>query len=164
MTSTWLPPEQYIETIARASSYACLFFTDTRDRPVQLRAVYNEGQWQWPGGNMDPGETPWECAVRECLEETGIVFEGAPVLRGVTFGGPDGDWPANKIGFVFDGGSLTDGQLDAIVLDPSEHSEFRVHTLEEWRSLMTPEAFVRLGAVAEARRTGTVAYLEHPRG
>ncbi|WP_308344447.1 NUDIX domain-containing protein [Streptomyces sp. ISL-94] len=68
MTSAWLPPGQYIETIARATSYACLYFTDTRGRPVQLRATNSTEVWQWPGGNMDPGETPWECAVRECLE------------------------------------------------------------------------------------------------
>ncbi|MFD5148485.1 NUDIX domain-containing protein [Streptomyces sp. NPDC058401] len=24
---------------------------------------------------MDHGETPWECALRECLEETGIAFD-----------------------------------------------------------------------------------------
>ncbi|MGW1773988.1 hypothetical protein [Streptomyces sp. NPDC002104] len=45
----WLPPVEYVETIARATSYACLYFTDTAGRPVQLRATYSTEIWQWPG-------------------------------------------------------------------------------------------------------------------
>ncbi|MFE6554086.1 hypothetical protein ACFVHS_37680 [Streptomyces sp. NPDC057746] len=42
MTNAWLPPEQYIETIARATSYACIYFTDIAGRPFQLRS-HNKG-------------------------------------------------------------------------------------------------------------------------
>ncbi|KOU15987.1 hypothetical protein ADK52_34285 [Streptomyces sp. WM6372] len=161
MTNTWLPPEEYVETIARATSYACLYFTDNRGRPVQLKAAYNTETWQWPGGNMDHGETPWECAVRECLEETGIAFEGEKKLLGVQFISRRGhDWPTNHVGFIFDGGTLTDDEIAGIILDPAEHTEFRVQTVREWEGIMTPVNFARLGAVDEARRTGTVAYLE----
>ncbi|MEW2371867.1 NUDIX domain-containing protein [Streptomyces sp. NPDC048387] len=161
MTNTWLPPEQYMETIARATSYACLYFTDTRGRPVQLKAAYHTETWQWPGGNMEAGETPWECAVRECLEETGLRFEGEKKLLAVQFISRHGhDWPANHVGFIFDGGTLTDEEIAGIALDPEEHTELRVRTVEEWRQIMTPANFARLAAVDEARRTGSVAYLE----
>lgn len=161
VTSTWLPPAEYIKTIAQATSYACLYFTDTAGRPVQLRATYSAEAWQWPGGNMDPGETPWQCAVRECLEETGMVFEGEPKLLGTHFIGHQGDaWPANHIGFIFDGGTLTDEQIDSFVLDPVEHTEVQVHTLEEWEAIMTPRNFDRLREIHAARSAGTVVYLE----
>lgn len=163
MGQGWLPPAEYIETIARATSYACLYFTDTAGRPVQLRATYTHEPWQWPGGNMDPGETPWQCAVRECLEETGMVFGGEPKLLGMHFTGHQGEaWPSNHIGFVFDGGTLTDAQIGAFVLDPAEHSEVRVHSLAEWEEMMTPRNFARLKVVDAARRDGRVAYLETP--
>jgi 8-oxo-dGTP pyrophosphatase MutT (NUDIX family) len=29
--------------------------------------------WLPPGGKMDPGETPNQCAVRELREETGLI-------------------------------------------------------------------------------------------
>ena len=33
------------------------------------------GYWEFPGGKIDPGETPAEAARRECLEETGLAVE-----------------------------------------------------------------------------------------
>jgi 8-oxo-dGTP diphosphatase len=32
----------------------------------------NKGLWIGPGGKVDPGESPYDCARRELLEETGI--------------------------------------------------------------------------------------------
>jgi 8-oxo-dGTP diphosphatase len=75
MPKPWLPPHEYVAGLPKAAVYGCLFFTDTVGRPLQLRSAIHGG-WQWPGGDMDPDETPWETAVRECEEETGIVFAG----------------------------------------------------------------------------------------
>ncbi|MFC5264338.1 NUDIX domain-containing protein [Kribbella qitaiheensis] len=33
------------------------------------------GQWALPGGAQEIGETPSECALRECWEETGVTAE-----------------------------------------------------------------------------------------
>lgn len=159
MTNAWLPPEQYIETIARATSYACIYFTDIAGRPFQLRS-HNKGEvWQWAGGNLERGETPWDGARRECLEETGINFQGVQRLLGVHFVPQREHWPANHIGFIFDGGELSDAQLARVRLT-DEHTEWRVATVDEWRGAMTPVNFKRLEAIHTARETGTVAYLE----
>lgn len=161
MSGVWLPPEEYIATLPKATAYACFFVTDERDRPIQLRAARNPEVWQWPGGNQDEGETPWQCAQREALEETGLAFGGDPKLLAVHFLPPLGDWTVNKIGFVFDGGRLTDEQIGSIVLDPDEHSELKVLPLSGWGRAMGSAGYRRLCAVAYARRTGTACYLEH---
>lgn len=31
-------------------------------------------QWMQPGGHLDPGEAPWEAALRESTEETGLTL------------------------------------------------------------------------------------------
>jgi 8-oxo-dGTP diphosphatase len=52
------------------------------------------GLWTGPGGKVDPGESPAECAVRELREETGLRARD-PVLRGViteTSNRPDWQW------------------------------------------------------------------------
>ena len=53
-----------------------------RGRPM-LAAIRPQGKpagtWALPKGNIDPGETPAETAVREVLEETGV--EGALVEK-----------------------------------------------------------------------------------
>ncbi|MFE9220253.1 NUDIX domain-containing protein [Streptomyces lavendulae] len=160
MKSTWLPPEEYVRTIANATSYAGFYFTDIVGRPVQLRSAHSTKTWQLPGGNLERGETPWKCAVRECLEETGITFAGETRLLAVHFISQDAYWPLNRFGVIFDGGRLSDEQIAAITLDPTEHTEMRVRTLEEWEEVMSPYGFTLLKAADDARRTGSVAYLE----
>ncbi len=50
---------------------------------VHRRGAHGAGTWSSPGGNLDFGEDPAECAVRESEEETGVEV-GAPRFVGVT--------------------------------------------------------------------------------
>ncbi|GHD23188.1 putative MutT/NUDIX-like protein [Nocardiopsis kunsanensis] len=42
---------------------------------VLLQRRRDTGQWALPGGAQDIGESAAQCAVRECVEETGILAE-----------------------------------------------------------------------------------------
>ena len=51
-------------------------------RVLLVRMTYGplKGQWVLPGGLVAPGETLLEAAVREVLEESGVVMAPADVL------------------------------------------------------------------------------------
>lgn len=39
---------------------------------IRRKDVHGDGSWSTPGGHLEPGEAPEECAVREAREETGV--------------------------------------------------------------------------------------------
>jgi 8-oxo-dGTP pyrophosphatase MutT (NUDIX family) len=65
------------------------------------------GIWIQPGGHIDPGETPWDAAVRETTEETGLTVVhhcGTPRLAHVdVHPGPRGHTHLD-LRYLLDGG------------------------------------------------------------
>lgn len=45
----------------------------------RLKASHLGHLWEFPGGKIELGESPEQCAIRECLEEIGVQIE--PVRR-----------------------------------------------------------------------------------
>lgn len=48
------------------------------------------GAAEFPGGKCEVGESPQQCAVRECLEETGLRVEPLRLLEQLRFEYPHG--------------------------------------------------------------------------
>ncbi|QDY75331.1 NUDIX hydrolase [Streptomyces qinzhouensis] len=62
------PPPVAIAVITRA--------VDARVLLVRRRIPEGRIVWQFPGGKVEPGETPEETAVRETREEVGLTVTG----------------------------------------------------------------------------------------
>jgi ADP-ribose pyrophosphatase YjhB (NUDIX family) len=80
----WLPSRPRSVSPRPAPKLATLVYA-LRDEQVLLvrrETEPNRGLWVAPGGKIEHGESPDECAVREMREETGLVVE-RPVLRAV---------------------------------------------------------------------------------
>ncbi|MDO9544745.1 MAG: 8-oxo-dGTP diphosphatase MutT [Synergistaceae bacterium] len=60
--------------------------------------------WEFPGGKIEPGESPEECVVRECREELGIDIEVRDLFEQMTY-----PYPEREIEFLFFRASMTDG-------------------------------------------------------
>jgi len=65
-TIAWTPAAVLVGLVQRESGFSVLL---TR-RADTLRS--HTGQVAFPGGRCDPGETPWETALREANEEIGL--------------------------------------------------------------------------------------------
>jgi 8-oxo-dGTP diphosphatase len=50
---------------------------------LRRKNVHGEGTWSTPGGHLEAGESPAECAAREAREETGVEVRNLRFL-GVT--------------------------------------------------------------------------------
>ena len=50
---------------------------------LRRKNVHGAGTWSTPGGHLDPGESPVDCAARETREETGIEIRNVRFL-GIT--------------------------------------------------------------------------------
>ena len=46
----------------------------------QFRHLINRSSWEIPGGRVEDSESPESGAIRECLEETGILAENVKLL------------------------------------------------------------------------------------
>lgn len=69
----------------------CDVFVVNDAKEVLLVRRSDNGLWALPGGCHDLGETPAECAVRECHEETGLEVELLRLL---------GVWSSNRYEYV----------------------------------------------------------------
>lgn len=71
------PPQAGIRYRNRIGAYAVI--TGSRGILLTYEAI-GEGEWQLPGGGVDPGESPVRALAREAVEETGWRIAVGPRL------------------------------------------------------------------------------------
>lgn len=107
-----------------------------RDGQVLLLERVKEpfpGHWVAPGGKLEPGESPVECAVRELREETGLRARDA-VLRGViTETAPRDDWQWLIFAYVV-------RDFDGEVAGDQREGVLRWWAVDDWPRIPMPDA------------------------
>jgi 8-oxo-dGTP pyrophosphatase MutT (NUDIX family) len=159
-----LPPDQYVASLARKRMGATAFFRDGAGRVLIVNPVYKD-PWELPGGAVEADESPHAACRREVAEELGLDRPPGRVLAV--------DWvPARTIGadqvllpdgviVVYDGGVLSPGEVNEIVLVDGELAGFEFVTADEAAERVTPLLARRIAACLHACEAGTVATLEN---
>lgn len=147
-----------VDHIARPAAAAGALFLDDEGRVLIVEPTYKR-HWEIPGGAVERGESPREACARELKEELGIdlpvgrllVVDWAPLVR------------EERVRFVFDGGVLTESQLETVELAPDELTSWAFLPPEELFVMMEPRLVRRVVSALDARSTGVTAYLEDGR-
>nr|WP_275588378.1 NUDIX hydrolase [Microlunatus panaciterrae] len=127
------------------------------DGRVLLCDTVFKRDWELPGGIVEPGEPPRHAAVREVREELGIDLEITRLLL-VDWMPPYLGWD-DALEFIFDGGTVTESDIAAFSLQPSEIAAVHLVSVAGAAAHLTPLSHRRL-AIAASLGPDEVAYLE----
>lgn len=114
-------------TLPKRLSSATIILETSDGRAIVEKAHY-KSYWTFPGGVVDPGETPRQTAVREAFEELGIVVDPDNV-RFVAVATRTSDI-AETYQFIFHA-PIDAAVLDTVVLQSSEIESWDVVTKQQ---------------------------------
>ncbi len=119
------PPENFKPKVEVAACYI-----SNGDQFLLLKTLESKSQggaWGFPGGKLEPGETPLDAVIRETREETGIELKRDAVHFFQKFYVRDlqTDFIYYTFKYVLDQGPVQ------VFLEPSEHTEYNWVSLDE---------------------------------
>ncbi len=153
-----LSRDAWLASLPRAYAAAGCLLRDEDGRVLIVKAGYRE-HWQFPGGTIDLGEGPEDCAGRELAEETGIE-RTAGALLAVSWTQPSAELDHPAAHFLFDLGTVPNGT--PVTVPAGELDEHRWAPVPEALALLGPARSLRLAAALEARTDGRVRFVNSP--
>jgi 8-oxo-dGTP diphosphatase len=132
-----------------------MLLTDPNDRVLLVKPNYRT-YWAIPGGIVEAGEAPHECATREITEEIGLDIKPGDLLV-IDWVPPEGDRPRVMTNYIFDGGILDDPSV--LRLQSEELDDARFWTWEEAEAKMPAITAARIPAARQARKNQRTIYL-----
>jgi 8-oxo-dGTP pyrophosphatase MutT (NUDIX family) len=152
-----LPFSDYVRSLNKKRMSAGAVFYDAEDRVLLVELSYVP-HWDIPGGTVDAEEAPWTTVAREVREELGLdqppgrllVIDYLPTNKEM----PEG------LAFIFDGGTVTEADVQALAITDPEIVSVGLHALDEAALKVTPALRRRLAAALQASQTGRLALCE----
>lgn len=146
---------RWLKTLPKRASSAAMILENSIGQVLIVKSGYKP-YWTFPGGVIDPHETPKDAAIRETFEEVGITIN-PPQVEFVAVVDRRSDY-AETYQFIFKA-PLTLGGLDKIVLQKTEIEEYQLVTREQVRTNDRP-----YGQVIDNWASGHTGYMEQTFG
>jgi len=153
----FLPPDEYIASLARKRMAAGALFRDEDGRVLLVDPVYRD-TWDLPGGAVEAEESPHAACRREVVEELGLDRPAGRVLAV--------DWVPSRPGrpegliVVYDGGTLSPAEVATLAVTDSELAGFAFVPPSDVATRVTPLVGSRISACLDAVAQGLVLSLE----
>ena len=135
-----------------------VFVADARSQVLLVRRR-DDGRWALPGGCQDLGETPAECARRECHEETGfeiVVNRLLGVFSSRRYEYVHYPWRDNEFTHLLFAGEIVGGAA-TVSAETSAVAFFDEHDLPPLTDGHAPRV---LAGFRASREVGFAAYFE----
>ena len=152
-----LPYDEYVAQLPQKRMSAGVLIRDDADRVLLVEPSYKPS-WEIPGGVVEDGEAPWTTAARELHEEIGLTRPCGRLLV-VDYVPAENDTLPERIGFVFDGGTIDPATFDGLVLG-AEIVSAAWYSTDEIRTMVKPLLADRIAAAVEAAVTGVTVMCE----
>ncbi len=147
----------YTATLPAKRMAAGAIFLDDADRLLLVEPNYKD-DWEIPGGVVEANESPLTACLREVEEELGLTC-GHLRLLAIDWVPPTSSQTEGLM-IIFEGGRLTQQDIDGISLPTNELRGFAFCTFEEAACKVSPRMAHRLAAALAASQCGTTVYLE----
>lgn len=148
----------YLASLPRKRIAAGAMFVDGAGRVLLVEPAYTKETWDIPGGGVEENESPRAATRREIAEELGLDREPGRLLC-VDWVPPRGRRTEGMM-LVYDGGRLTDDEIEAIRLPPDELVGFAFVDAADATALLSARLARRVAACLQARAAGHTVYLE----
>jgi 8-oxo-dGTP diphosphatase len=145
------------DAIPRVPASAGVLIHDGQGRLLILKPTYKKG-WTIPGGQIDPGESPWDAARREAHEECGLTVDHGRLVC-VDFRPARAERPGG-LRFLFDCGAIDAAAQASIALQEDEIEDHRFAELADALELLSGPISRRVEQAAGAEHC---IYLEDGR-
>jgi 8-oxo-dGTP pyrophosphatase MutT (NUDIX family) len=153
-----LPYAEYARSLNRKRTAAGVLFRDAAGRVLLVETSYKP-EWEIPGGAVEADEAPWTTAVREIREELGLERPLGQLLV-VDHVSAQGVMPEG-LAFIWDGGVLSDADLNEITLKDPEIVSLDFCGINEVIGRVKPVLAGRLAAALRALEHNGVVYCEN---
>lgn len=149
---------EYVASLPRKRMAAGVLFRSSDGRVLLVEPSYKPN-WEIPGGAVEADESPWAAAARELVEELGTERPLGRLLVVDHVHAYDGR--PDAMVFVFDGGVVTEADVEAFTFTDGEILSAGLYTLPQAHTLGKPMLAHRLEAAVAAVQEGAVVLCEH---